>query len=362
MTDHYCLQSLLQSLEAIQGFASILYGDVKQYPHLRFMAEKILVEIKKLQQITQHLPREVQAAPKRKLDQIIAHSPCMKKILEDVALIAMSNASVFISGESGTGKEVIAHAIHFQSQRSAHPFIKVNCAAIPETLLESEFFGHEKGAFTGAINKRVGRFELADKGTLLLDEISEIPLSLQSKLLRAVQEQEFERIGSAKTLKVDVRFVSTSNRPMKETIEKNLFREDLYFRLNVVPIHLPALRERKEDIIPLAEFFLSKHKPLKKLSQEAYKTLLDYNWPGNIRELANVIERAVIMNPGEVLYPEHFQLAVSLKNALPQGITLKELEKKLIIETLEALKNNKTKTAVALGISIRTLRNKLNEY
>ncbi len=317
----------------------------------------------------EYLKREISLTPKGKWNRIIAESNVMKKILADVSKIAKSNASVFISGESGTGKEVIAQAIHFQSERSAHPFIKVNCAAIPETLMESEFFGHEKGAFTGAINKRIGRFELADKGTLLLDEISEIPLSLQAKLLRAVQEQEFERIGSTKTLNVDVRFVSTSNRQMKETIEKKLFREDLYFRLNVVPIHLPPLRERTEDILPLAHFLLEKvcaenQRPLKKLSESGAKALLEYSWPGNIRELANVIERAVIMNAELTLDKEHLHLEEFSKPAQssPKGTTLRELEKNLILETLSSLNNNKTKTAESLGISIRTLRNKLTEY
>ncbi len=305
---------------------------------------------------------------KVKWNTVIAESPLMKKILEDVEKIAKSHASVFISGESGTGKEVIAHAIHYQSDRKENPFIKVNCAAIPETLLESEFFGHEKGAFTGAITKRIGRFELAHRGTLLLDEVSEIPLSLQCKLLRAIQEQEFERIGSTNTLKVNIRFISTSNRQMKEAIETKLFREDLYFRLNVVPIHLPPLRERKEDIIPLAEYLLEKvckenEKPLKKLSDDACRVLLEYPFQGNIRELANIMERSVIMNAEEILYPEHLHLDETL-NLCPvsQGKTLKEVERRVILETLRSFGENRTKTATALGISIRTLRNKLLEY
>ncbi len=182
----------------------------------------------------------------------------MKKILENVKQIAKSNASVMITGESGTGKEVIAHAIHYSSPRVNKPFIRVNCAAIPDTLVESEFFGHEKGAFTGANTKRSGRFELAHEGTLLLDEITEVPIGLQAKLLRAIQEQEFERVGGSKPVKVDVRLVSTSNRMIQEAIKDKVLREDLYYRLNVVPIHIPPLRERKEDIIPLAEFFLAK--------------------------------------------------------------------------------------------------------
>lgn len=325
----------------------------------------------------QYLRQEIFVQPGRKREQIIAESPLMKKILEDIAKIAKSNASVFISGESGTGKEVVAHAIHFQSLRLKAPFVKVNCAAIPEPLIESEFFGHEKGAFTGAIAKRLGRFELADTGTLLLDEISEIPLSVQSKLLRAVQEQEFERIGGVKSIRVDVRFLSTSNRNMKEAIESKIFREDLYYRLNVVPLHLPPLRERQEDIIPLAEYFLQRlceenHKPQKKLSKEASQKLLSYNWPGNIRELANIIERTVVMNAAEQILPDHLCLdALNCKTdfAIPQApstelpkLSLEEVEKRHILETLSSQNNNRTKTAKILGISIRTLRNKLKEY
>ncbi|MGC1878099.1 MAG: sigma-54 dependent transcriptional regulator [Rhabdochlamydiaceae bacterium] len=310
--------------------------------------------------------------PDKKLLFII-ESDVMKKILSDVGKIAKSSSSVFISGESGTGKEVIAHAIHAQSHRTQQPFIKVNCAAIPTPLLESEFFGHEKGAFTGAMNKKLGRFELADKGTLLLDEISEIPLELQSKLLRAVQEMEFERVGGVRPVQVDVRLISTSNRSMKEAVEQKLFREDLYYRLNVVPIHIPPLRDRKEDILPLAEFFLERlckenQKPIKQLSNDAKQKLIDYHWPGNIRELANVIERTIVMNTTDTL--EAYQLLIELScpikepliSPYPTGITLAELEKRFILETLGREKNNRTKAAVALGISTRTLRNKLHAY
>jgi two-component system response regulator AtoC len=307
-------------------------------------------------------------------ERLIVESEVMKKILRDVEKIAQSNASVFISGESGTGKEVIAHAIHFQSNRAEHPFIKVNCAAIPAPLLESEFFGHEKGAFTGAINKRLGRFELADRGTLLLDEISEIPLELQPKLLRAVQEMEFERVGGVHPLHVDVRLISTSNRCMKQAVEQKIFREDLYYRLNVVPIYLPPLRERKEDILPLAEYFLEQmclenKKSLKLLSKETKTKLLAYHWPGNIRELANVIERAIVMNASTDIHPE--QIGIELKESptsisspveFPTGMTLEEMEKRLILHTLHTQNNNRTKTAQVLGISIRTLRNKLCQY
>lgn len=298
-------------------------------------------------------------------DRLIAESPVMKGILEDVLKIAKSNASVLLCGESGTGKEVIAHTIHNNSGRKSAPFIKVNCAAIPETLIESEFFGHERGAFTGAHSRRIGRFELAHTGTLLLDEITEIPLGVQAKLLRAIQEQEFERVGGSLSVDVDVRLISTSNRDLKEAIEQKFFREDLFYRLNVVPLSLPPLRERKEDIVPLAEYFLSKLAPEKELSNEAKWSLESYIWPGNIRELANVIERTVVMASGELITPDHLGLNQDnefKKCKLPVGMTLQELEKRMILETLESNKNNRTKTAKILGISVRTLYNKLSSY
>ena len=308
---------------------------------------------------------------------IIAHSPQMKKIMGYAKKIATSNASVFISGESGTGKEVIAQAIHTYSPRSCHPFIRVNCAALPETLLESEFFGHEKGSFTGANTKREGRFELAHLGSLLLDEITEIPLSLQPKLLRAIQEKEFERVGGNISLSVDIRFIATSNRNMQEAISSNLFRKDLFYRLNVLPIHLPPLRERKEDILPLAQYFLYRfcrenHKAIKSFSTNAKEKLLSYPWPGNVRELANVIERCVVLDFSTLIEKEHLlgdiiSLSQEKENSfsssfLSVGSTLAQTEKKLILATLKAKNNNKTLTAKTLGIHLRTLRNKLKEF
>lgn len=335
----------------------------------------------------QYLRQQLSSGGSRNVPKVIGDSPVMKKILNDVSQVAKSNASVFINGESGTGKEVIAQAIHDQSLRANRPFIKVNCAAVPETLIESEFFGHEKGAFTGANARRLGRFELANSGTLLLDEITEIPLPLQAKLLRVIQEQEFERVGGTKPVKVDVRLISTTNRDIKEAISHKVIREDLYYRLNVVPIYIPPLRERREDILPLADYFLEKmsqenHREKKVLTSDAQKKLLAYAWPGNIRELANIIERAVVMDNCPNLTPDHLfidggSLQPPLLNSLPSqnpipvstststlplGITLHELEKRLIIETLQAQHNNRTRTAEILGISIRTLRNKIHEY
>jgi two-component system response regulator AtoC len=296
---------------------------------------------------------------------IIAESPSMKKILTDIERIAKSHASVLIHGETGTGKEVVAHLVHYHSLRAKQPFIKVNCAAIPESLVESEFFGHEKGAFTGALNKRLGRFELANGGSLLLDEITEIPLNLQAKLLRVTQEQEFERVGGSKSVKVDVRLISTSNRDLKEAIANKILREDLYYRLNVIPIYLLPLRERRDDIIPLAEHFIERicrdsHKEKRVLSKDAQDKLLRYAWPGNVRELANVIERAIVMDQGKTIDGSHLYLE-DANLQITAGKTLQELEKQLIVETLQ-IHQNKTKVAETLGISVKALRDKLQEY
>lgn len=300
----------------------------------------------------------------------IAKSPAMRELLKKVTQVAATQASVFISGESGTGKEVLAEMIHAHSPRAGHPFIKVNCAAIPETLIESEFFGHERGSFTGAYSARKGRMELAHKGTLLLDEVSETPLSLQAKLLRAIQEQRFERVGGDETLQVDVRFIATSNREMRRAIDERLFREDLYFRLNVVPLQIPPLRERAEDIQELAHHFLTKYsaaygRNLKALSAGATKRLLAYSWPGNVRELAHTIERSVILTGGEILTENDLQLETS--STPPQGgylpgKTLDQIEQEWILAALAHHQMNRVRTAEALGISVRTLRNKLRLY
>ena len=311
----------------------------------------------------QYLKQEALAST-RAPTKVIGESVAMKKILGEVHRIAKSSASVFITGESGTGKEVIAHVIHYNSPRATRPFIKVNCAAIPETLIESEFFGHEKGAFTGSYARRLGRFELADTGTLLLDEISEIPHSLQAKLLRVTQEQEFERVGGNKPIKVDVRLISTSNRDVMEMIEQKVLREDLYYRLNVIPIYLPPLRERLEDIIPLSEYFLEKicqenHKEQKVLSPQAKKKLLAYHWPGNVRELANILERVVVLDFEKQIAPEHLYLDnVSPPKPAKQA---SDIEKNQILKALQE-HESQTKAAEALGMSLKALRTKLKEH
>lgn len=257
-----------------------------------------------------YLRQQVSGAKQGSTPLIIGESAAIKKIIDEIQRVAKSNASIFIQGESGTGKEVVAQSIHYYSQRANRPYIKVNCAAVPETLIETEFFGHEKGSFTGANAKRIGRFELANTGSLLLDEVTEIPLGIQAKLLRALQEHEIERIGGNKPIKVDVRIISTTNRDITKAIQEKVIREDLYYRLNVVPITIPPLRERIEDVVPLANYFIEKfckenHKEMKKLSSKAQKKLQEHPWPGNIRELANIIERTVVMDLAQTIEPEH---------------------------------------------------------
>ncbi len=306
-------------------------------------------------------------------ENIIGKTPQMQKIFELVQTVADTKATVLITGESGTGKELIAKAIHYNSPRREGPFIRINCAALPDGLVESELFGHEKGSFTGAIRQSRGRFELADGGTLLLDEISEISLHLQGKLLRVLQEREFERVGSGVPIQVDVRIIATSNRNLKRLIEEEKFRKDLFYRLNVVPIHMSPLRERKEDIPALAQHFLKKYnlennRQIEGISQKVYEMFLEYSWQGNVRELENYIERAVVTAKGKILTPRDFSRELSFgrikvsSEKIEVGSTIFEAEKKLILKTLEAQIGNRTKAAEILGISTRTLRNKLHEY
>jgi len=310
---------------------------------------------------------------KYRFDNIVGKSPQMQKIFELVETVADTKATVLITGESGTGKELIAKAIHYNSPRREGPFIRINCAALPEGLVESELFGHEKGSFTGAIRQSRGRFELADRGVLLLDEISEISLHLQGKLLRVLQEREFERVGSGISIQVDVRIIATSNRDLNRLIEQGKFREDLFYRLNVVPIHIPPLRERKEDIPALAQHFLKKYnlennRQIKGISQKVYEMFLSYFWPGNVRELENYIERAVVTAKGKILTPRDFPKELALgrinlpSEEIEVGSTIYEAERKLILKTLKAQGGNRSKAAEILGISTRTLRNKLHEY
>jgi DNA-binding NtrC family response regulator len=343
------------------------------------------------------------AAPQPKGMDIIGKHPVIGRVLALARQVSRSKATVLISGESGTGKEMFARFVHLHSDRADKPFVAVNCAALPEHLLESELFGHEKGAFTGAINRKLGKFELADKGTLLLDEISEMDLGLQAKLLRVLQEGELDRVGGVETVKVDVRVLATTNRNLQEWVEDGKFRQDLFFRLNVIPLRLPALRERGEDTLVLARHFVEKYRrqyalPPLSFAQDALDWLAAYDWPGNVRELQNLMERAVLLAGGGVIQKGHFLLDEAFwpeeaTEPLPAGETkaeetdedgdsvpaplsggsmerfmggavmpLQEMERIMIMRGLEHTSGNRTQAAELLGISVRTLRNKLNEY
>ena len=303
---------------------------------------------------------------------MIGSSPAMKEIYRQIEKVAASKATVLVRGESGTGKELVARALHHLSPRREQPFIKVNCAALSAGILESELFGHERGAFTNAHERKVGRFELADKGTLLLDEISEIGPDLQPKLLRALQEREFERVGGTLTIEVDTRIVATSNRELEKAVSQGAFREDLFYRLNVITLQLPPLRARKDDIPGLMEYFLERYRKEngKRISEYApatYDLFKRYDWPGNVRELQNAVERAVVLADSAALTPDLFPVLTHPSphlrpDGLTAGMTVEEAERQLILKTLEACQENRTKASDMLGISVRTLRNKLKEY
>jgi DNA-binding NtrC family response regulator len=369
-----------------------------------FSPSQIDVILKKAQSYRQllHVNRLLSDDPEDDDAVLVGRSPAIMRLRQLVERVAPTDATVLITGESGTGKEMVAREFYRRSPRRGHPFIKMNCAAVSENLIESEFFGHERGAFTGATERREGRFELANQGTLLLDEVSEIPLNLQAKLLRVLQEREFERVGGSRTIKVNVRILATSNRDLLSHVEKGDFRQDLYYRLNVFPVHVPPLRERVEDILLLADHFLRRF--VRKhgvrvigFSDSARAALLAYRWPGNVRELQNTVERAVILSengravtaaalglPGDLslgdpsIEPQVASAAEEDTSAAgaspvaasgtavtdPQGqvLRLDQLEKQAIRAALKQTAGNRTQAAAELGISIRTLRNKLQEY
>jgi two-component system response regulator FlrC len=325
---------------------------------------------------------------------IIGQDPLWLKVIAKAKAVASSTANVLILGESGTGKEVLARLLHEESERSAGPFVALNCAALPDGLLESELFGHEKGAFTGAISAKKGKFELADGGTLLLDEIGEVPIHLQAKLLRVLQEGEVDRLGGRAPVKFDVHVLATTNRNLSEAVEQGTFRPDLFYRLNVIPLRLPSLKERGGDILLLSDHFIKHYacqykKTVKPLSQRARQRFLDYAWPGNVREMENMIERAVLLSQGPEIEPwdlwdEEEAPAASaplldvpaaglattasdpdpaiFADDLRQMAPLREVERQMIRQALQQTDNNRTHAAKILGISVRTLRNKLNEY
>ncbi|WP_319576293.1 sigma-54 dependent transcriptional regulator [uncultured Desulfobacter sp.] len=318
---------------------------------------------------------------RHKAVQIITKDPRMERLLKLAARVADSSASVLIQGESGTGKELLARFLHEKSARRHQPFIAINCAALPENLLESELFGHEKGAFTGALARKVGKFELADKGTLFLDEITEMQFHLQSKLLRVLQEKVVDRVGGTQPVDVNVRVIATTNRDAKAAVENQAFREDLFYRLNTIPLIIPPLRERNRDIRPLCDFFIKKYcridaRSVKGLTDQAFSVLHNHSFPGNIRELENVIHRAVLLaetdmiTPSDLLMDDGADITLTdddtgVESAADENFcagSLKEMEQKMIFRTLDQTEGNRTHAAKILGISVRTLRNKLNEY
>ncbi|MFB0505432.1 MAG: sigma-54-dependent transcriptional regulator [Thermodesulfobacteriota bacterium] len=337
---------------------------------------KILI----LKALDHHRLREENIVLKERLadrfdfSRIIGKSKPMKALFETLSLIAPSDATVLLYGESGTGKEIVANALHQNSLRSKRPFIKVSCAALPETLLESELFGHERGAFTGAITRKEGRFQLANGGTIFLDEVSEMSAATQVKLLRVLQEREFEPLGSTRTISVDIRVIAATNKNLEEEVKEGNFREDLFYRLNVVPIEVPPLRRRKEDIALLAKHFLNAYGEKSQTSIKGFlprtmDLMIRYDWPGNIRELENAVERAVLLCRGAYISPDDLPLPVQGAEgeaqgrvSVPPGMTLKEVEKEVIVQTLEETEGNRTQTARILGISRKTLQNKLKEY
>ncbi len=311
---------------------------------------------------------------------IIAHSAKMQEVLATVDRVAPTNSTVLLGGESGVGKDLIARAIHQHSRRASGPFVKINCTAIPENLLESELFGYEKGAFTGAASPKPGKFELADKGTIFLDEIGDVPGTIQVKLLRVLQDREFERLGGTKTLKVDVRVVAATNQDLRAALEEGTFREDLYYRLNVVPINIPPLRERKEDIPYLVDHFIERFakdsaKPLRGITPAAQKLMMEFHWPGNVREVENIIERAVALSTGDMLDTADIRLdlspvksggeAVAASGASagsafpPSGMTLEQFEDEMIKEAVRRSNGNKSQAARLLGLSRNALRYRL---
>jgi len=341
---------------------------------------------------------DVAPSSKRKKNTAIFRSAFMAQLFSLARDVAASEATVLITGESGTGKEVFARYIHENSNRKNGPFVAVNCAALPDNLIESELFGYEKGAFTGAANRKPGKFELADGGTILLDELGEIPLHLQAKLLRVLQEKEIERLGGTKPVRINVRILATTNRDLKKEVEANNFREDLYYRLNVISIELPPLRDRKDDIMELVSFFIEKYCQINgknqcRLADDAKNALLNYDWPGNVRELEHTIERAVVLCRDDVINEKNLFLhgitinqflldkqeisaasgdcqtpePISVQAEKPAagltlGGTIADMERELILSTLKQTDGNRTRAAELLGITVRTLRNKLNEY
>lgn len=380
---HPPLVIMMSGFGTVESAVECMRAGAFDYLLKPFCISQIDVLVKKAESYKQILQvNEYMAAELTGTKDLVGESDAMRQLREMLRKVSPTEATVLIQGENGTGKELVAHAIYHASSRSHAPYIRVNCAALSESLMESEFFGHEKGSFTGATERREGRFELADGGTLLLDEISEISPRLQAKLLRVLQEREFERVGGTKTIQVDVRVLATTNRDLRKSVEKGDFREDLYYRLNVFPVAVPPLRERDGDIIILATHFLGHFAKQHGrngvfFSPDGLLALEAHPWPGNVRELQNTIERAVILSdPGMAITPSVLGLSPAPTKSVPKAklelaskeapaselVTLAEIEKAHILRILQACGDNRTRAAGVLEISIRTLRNKLHEY
>ena len=325
------------------------------------------------QLLSENLKLKDELKEKYNIHNMIGNSSSMQLVYENIIQVANANATVLIRGESGTGKELVAHAIHYNSPRAQKPFVKINCGAIPENLLESELFGYEKGAFTGATERKKGKFELADGGTIFLDEIGELPLNLQVKILRVLQEKEFERVGGVKIITINVRIIAATNTNLEEQIKQNRFREDLYYRLNVFPIYIPPLRERKTDILLLADHFLAKYakennKRISRISTLAIDLLNSYHWPGNVRELQNCMERAVLVCNGDTIQSTHLPPTlqrvdtVEAKEQLSLAHQLENFEKELIIDALKKTRGVKSKAADYLSTTERIIGYKMKQY
>jgi DNA-binding NtrC family response regulator len=360
--------SMDSAVEAIQAGAYDYLSKPFKLDDIRLTVRRALER-----RVAKESTARVQEAAER-FDDIIGQSPNMVEVYKIVARVANSQSTILVQGESGTGKELIARAIHMKSTRRDQPFVAINCGAISETLLESELFGHERGAFTGAVGLHKGIFEAAHGGTCFLDEISEMPMTMQAKLLRVLQDGEIRRVGSAHPIKIDTRIIAATNKDLESLLKAGSFREDLLYRLNAITITIPPLRERREDIPLLVDYFLKKYsarlgKPLVEISPQAMRILENYHWSGNVRELENVIERTVTLSPSGIIMPENLPERLRSPEAVPDqahpfpaNLTLKEIERKCIIEVLEKVGGNKSKAAAILGIDRKTLRAKIAEY
>jgi transcriptional regulator with PAS, ATPase and Fis domain len=359
---HFFLKPLLRFIHKTQKLPILA--------HSKSTEQKITRDLNQINELFDHVTNILGKVEAKELfPEVIGSSPAMLNVFTQIIKVAPTDSTVLISGESGTGKELIASGIYEHSARKGKPFVKINCVAIPEGLLESEFFGHEKGSFTGAAEQKKGKFEIADGGTVFLDEIGDMPLNTQAKLLRVLQEKAFERVGGTKMLKVDIRLIAATNKNLAEMIKQGKFREDLYFRLNVFPINLPALRERKEDIALIANYFLASLPRPAKLSTMALQSLIGYSWPGNVRELRNILEQASILTENGIIERQHLpalfkndsESNINLNDDLPLDDRLNLLEKELIIDALRKSGGVQVKAANLLGINQRSLWHRIKK-